>query len=281
MTTQAWVFLGYFLVVFGIGWYSLRATRDETDYWIAGGELGWFTGGATMAATHTSAGTFVGTIGVMYTAGWSFGWVLLSIPLAYWFMVAVLAPRFLASAFASGPALLIVLCLVLRRVASFDVVDVALGKLAKIMTYAMILNVFLLGLELFTAAFSGSPEHLEPWLVLFWRVDGSVNPATPLMWFSLGLALAAVWLLLRRATHRSTRRLAVVSSMVFVSIWIDKGAGMMTGGLSLSPLGSLTHYIPSLVEIVMGIGLYAFGALILTALFKVAITVRTRRGAAV
>jgi Na+/proline symporter len=94
MTAQAGVFLGYFAVVFAIGWYSLRATRDETDYWIAGGELGWFTGGATMAATHTSAGTFVGTIGVMYTAGWSFGWVLLSIPLSYWFMVAVLAPRF-------------------------------------------------------------------------------------------------------------------------------------------------------------------------------------------
>jgi SSS family transporter len=89
-----WVFFAYFAVVFAIGWYSLRATRDETDYWIAGGELGWFTGGATMAATHTSAGTFVGTIGVMYTAGWSFGWVLLSIPLSYWFMVAVLAPRF-------------------------------------------------------------------------------------------------------------------------------------------------------------------------------------------
>ena len=94
MTPQVWIFLGYFCVVFGIGWYSLRATRSETDYWIAGGELGWFTGGATMAATHTSAGTFVGTIGVMYTAGWSFGWVLLSIPLSYWFMVAVLAPRF-------------------------------------------------------------------------------------------------------------------------------------------------------------------------------------------
>jgi SSS family transporter len=94
VTAQTWVFVGYFLVVFGIGWYSLRATRNETDYWIAGGDLGWFTGGATMAATHTSAGTFVGTIGVMYTAGWSFGWVLLSIPLAYWFMVAVLAPRF-------------------------------------------------------------------------------------------------------------------------------------------------------------------------------------------
>jgi len=94
MTVEMWVFMGYFVVVFAIGWYGLRATRDEKDYWIAGGELGWFTGGATMAATHTSAGTFVGTIGVMYTAGWSFAWVLLSIPLAYWFMVAVLAPRF-------------------------------------------------------------------------------------------------------------------------------------------------------------------------------------------
>jgi SSS family transporter len=94
VTVQALVFLGYFLAVFAIGWYSLRATKTEEDYWIAGGRLGWFTGGATIAATHTSAGTFVGTIGVMYTAGWSFGWVLLSIPLSYWFMVAVLAPRF-------------------------------------------------------------------------------------------------------------------------------------------------------------------------------------------
>jgi SSS family transporter len=94
MTPQIWIFLGYFAVVFGIGWYSMRATRDEEDYWIAGGELGWFTGGATMAATHTSAGTFMGVMGIMYTAGWSFGWVLVSIPLSYWFMVAVLAPRF-------------------------------------------------------------------------------------------------------------------------------------------------------------------------------------------
>ena len=93
MTIQVWIFLAYFAVVFAIGWYSLRATKDEADYWIAGGGLGWLTGGATLAATHTSAGTFVGTIGVMYTAGWSFGWVLLSIPLSYWFLVAVVAPR--------------------------------------------------------------------------------------------------------------------------------------------------------------------------------------------
>jgi SSS family transporter len=94
MSIALWVFLAYFAVVFAIGWYGMRATRGEADYWIAGGRLGWFAGGATMAATHTSAGTFVGTVGVIYTTGWAFGWVLLSIPLSYWFMVAVLAPRF-------------------------------------------------------------------------------------------------------------------------------------------------------------------------------------------
>ena len=94
MDMQLIIFVLYFLVVFLIGWYSMRATCSESDYWIAGGKLGWGVGGATMAATHTSAGTFIGTIGVIYVVGWSFAWVLLSIPLAYWFMVAVLAPRF-------------------------------------------------------------------------------------------------------------------------------------------------------------------------------------------
>ncbi len=94
MSGQVTVFVIYFLVVFALGWVSLRRTRSEEDYWLAGGNLGWVLGGATIAATHTSAGTFIGTIGVMYTAGWSFGWLILSIPLAYWFMAAVLAPRF-------------------------------------------------------------------------------------------------------------------------------------------------------------------------------------------
>ncbi len=94
MSPQGVVFLLYFAVVFLLGLLALRRTSDESDYWIAGGQLGWLLGGATLAATHTSAGSFVGTVGVVHTVGWSFGWLLLSIPLAYWFTVAVLAPRF-------------------------------------------------------------------------------------------------------------------------------------------------------------------------------------------
>ena len=100
------IFVGYFLLIFGIGWLSLRWTKSEEDYWIAGSKLGWGIGGATMAATHTSAGTFIGTIGVIYAVGWSFGWVLIVIPLAYWFMVAVLAPRFTAVKELTLPAFL-------------------------------------------------------------------------------------------------------------------------------------------------------------------------------
>jgi len=103
---QYLIFISYFLLIFLIGWLSLRWTKSEEDYWIAGSKLGWGIGGATMAATHTSAGTFIGTIGVIYSVGWSFGWVLITIPLAYWFMVAVLAPRFTAVKELTLPAFL-------------------------------------------------------------------------------------------------------------------------------------------------------------------------------
>jgi SSS family transporter len=94
LSTRLLIFGLYFALVFAIGVYSMRKTRNESDYWIAGGQLGWGLGGATLAATHTSGGTFIGAIGAIYAFGWSFGWVLLAIPLSYWFMAAVLAPRF-------------------------------------------------------------------------------------------------------------------------------------------------------------------------------------------
>jgi SSS family transporter len=78
----------------GIGFFAFRNTNDEKDYWIAGGNLGWAIGGASIASTQMSAGLFIGTIGLMHTVGWSFGWVVLVFPIAYWFMVAVIAPRF-------------------------------------------------------------------------------------------------------------------------------------------------------------------------------------------
>ena len=193
---------------------------------------------------------------------------------SFW-LSAVLTPRFLASAFAAGPALLIILSLAMRRITGFDPGDRALIKLAKIMAYAMIANLFLFALELFTAFYSGVPEHTASWIFLFRPVDGTLAPVVPFMWLSVALGVAALILLLRRRTYSDPTRLIPVAAMIFISIWIDKGAGMMTGGLNPGPLGRYTLYFPSLVEIVMGVGLYALGALILTVLYKIAVTVKS------
>ncbi|MDI3546887.1 MAG: solute:Na+ symporter, family [Halanaerobiales bacterium] len=94
MSLQVIIFIIYFLLVLGIGVYSYQKTEEEADYWIAGGNLGWAVGGATIASTQMSAGLFIGTIGIMYSIGWSFAWVLLVFPISYWVMVSVIAPRF-------------------------------------------------------------------------------------------------------------------------------------------------------------------------------------------
>jgi molybdopterin-containing oxidoreductase family membrane subunit len=187
----------------------------------------------------------------------------------FW-MTAVLAPRFLASAFAAGPALLIILVLILRRVTPFDPGPKPLKSLATIVTYALIANIFLLLMELFTALYSGIDEHIEHFRVLY----TSEATLVPFMWASAAMALIALPLLLLPRTRTSTPLLATACALTFVSIWIEKGAGMMLGGLMPSTTHHFTDYVPSLVEIVMGIGLYALGALILTVLYKVAISVK-------
>ncbi|MGE5483724.1 MAG: sodium/proline symporter [Ignavibacteriales bacterium] len=94
MSIQMAIFLLYFAIVLGIGYLGMVYTHSESDYLIAGGNLGWALGGATIAATQMSSGLFIGTIGMMYSVGWSFGWVVLVFPIAYWIMVGVIAPRF-------------------------------------------------------------------------------------------------------------------------------------------------------------------------------------------
>lgn len=91
---QVGILLAYFVVVLAIGYVGLRQTKTEADYFVAGGRLGWALGGASIAANQMSSGLYIGTVGIMYTVGWSFGWVALVFPLAYWFMVSVIAPRF-------------------------------------------------------------------------------------------------------------------------------------------------------------------------------------------
>ena len=189
----------------------------------------------------------------------------------FW-LTALLAPRFLASAFASGPALLIILSLIIRRFTKFDPGKVALQKLAQIVTYGLILTLFFLVVEFFTVFYSGVPEHLAHFQYLLFGLEGYAK-LVPWMWTSIILALVALVLLINPSTRRRENTLAVACVAVFVSIWIDKGLGLIVPGFIPSPTGEVFEYWPTLPEALITLGIWAMGFLILTVLYKIAISV--------
>ena len=191
---------------------------------------------------------------------------------SFW-LTAVLAPRFLASAFASGPSLLILLCLALRKLTRYDVGREAIQKLAVIVTYGMILNVFFLLMEVFTAFYSRIPEHMEHFQYLFAGLEGH-HALVPWMWTSVLLAAAALVLLLVPKARQNEKVLPVTCGVVFLSLWIDKGLGLIVGGFIPSSLGAVTEYTPTLPEIFITLGIWALGFLMITVFYKITLSVR-------
>jgi molybdopterin-containing oxidoreductase family membrane subunit len=190
---------------------------------------------------------------------------------AYW-LTAILAPRFLASAFASGPALLILLCLALRKLSGFDVGQEAIQKLAVIVTYATAINIFFILAEVFTAFYSEIPAHEEPFEYLFVGLNGDYH-LVPWMWLSVLLSWVALGLLLVPRWRTNLRLLVVACVCLFVSTWLDKGLGLIVGGLTPSPLGAVMRYVPTLPESAIVLGIWAGGALMITVFYKITLSV--------
>ncbi len=192
----------------------------------------------------------------------------------FW-MSAILAPRFLASAFASGPSLLILLALILRKCTKFDPGKEAIQKLATIVTYAMLANVFFVLVELFTAFYSGMPHHQHAFEYLFMGLDGKTMLAS-WMWICELLTVGAVVFLLIPNVRKNENYLAGICVAVIAAVWIEKGMGMIVAGFVPSPLGKVTQYVPTMPEITITLAVYAIGFLILTVAYKIVISVRER-----
>ncbi len=190
----------------------------------------------------------------------------------FW-LSAVMAPRFLTSAFAAGPALLVLLALLVRKVSKFDPGKEQIQTLAKIVAYALPLNLFLLGCELFTVFYSNIPDHKLHFIYLYKGLHG-FNALVPWMWASVVMAFVAVFLLVNPKTRRNETILAWACALTFLATWIDKGLGMISGGFVPNPLEEITEYAPTFPEFMITVGVWAIGALIITVLYKVAIAVR-------
>jgi [DsrC]-trisulfide reductase subunit P len=191
---------------------------------------------------------------------------------SFW-LTAILAPRFLASAFAAGPALLILLCLLVRRWWSLRVADEAIARIAVIVAYALAVHVFFVLLEVFTVFYSQVPEHVEHFRYLYAGLDGHAG-LVPWMWTSAVLAVAALVLLVVPATRARHATLAAACGAVVVSLWIDKGLGLVIGGFVPSPLGRVADYTPTWPEAAIAAGIWALGAILVTAFFKMTAEVR-------
>lgn len=195
---------------------------------------------------------------------------------SFW-LTAILAPRFLASAFAAGPALLILLCLILRRLTGFEIDQEAIHTLAVIMTYAFLINAFFVLVEVFTVFYARIPEHMEHFTYLYLARGRNLTLA-PWMDLSILFATGAIVLLLVPAWRK--KFLPWSCTLVFVSLWLEKGLGLIVGGFVPSPLGNVTPYAPTLPEAAIVLGIWAIGAFLVTVFYKIVLAVREPLGGA-
>lgn len=186
---------------------------------------------------------------------------------------SILAPRFLASAFCSGPALMIVLFQIIRKLSEVEIDNKAIFKIAELIAYAMGINLFLLGAEIFKEFYSGS-IHSEPIKYLYFGLHGH-NKLVPWTWFATVLNITAFFLFLFPKTRENFTTLNMACAFVITGVYIEKGMGLIIPGFIPDTLGEIYEYTPTMQEILISIGIWATGALLYTFMLKLAIPVYT------
>ncbi len=189
---------------------------------------------------------------------------------------ALLPPRFLASAFLAGPAFIILVLQLIRKIVKVKDVTVGEGSirtLAAIMRITVWINLLMVVSEMFTAFYTGG-AHAVSAQYLYFGHDGQ-NALVPWIWTSTIFNLVAAIMLLRPRIHERKGRLTIVCVLVFIGVWIEKGMGLIIPGFIPSTLHEWVEYIPTATEWKVTAGIWAGGLMIYTLLLKVAIPVFT------
>jgi len=188
----------------------------------------------------------------------------------YW-NSALLAPKFLASAFCSGPAVLIILFQILKRTTSFEIKDEAIWKIAELMAYAMFINLFFFGAEVFKEIYSNT-EHLVHLKYLFVGV-GDNKDIVFYGWTSLVISIIAFLLFLIPKTRKNVVTLNIGAVLIWFGVYIEKGIALLIPGFTPDTLGQIYVYRPSMIEIKVSTAIFAIGFLIFTVITKIAIAI--------
>ena len=183
---------------------------------------------------------------------------------------AIIGPRFLASAFTAGPALIILALQVIRHVTKYRITDKALLTLRSIVQVSMIINVFLLLCEVFTEFYAGG-LHITSSKYLYLGLHG-YHALVPWIWTAITFNLTAMVLLVLPVS-RSLKWLNLTCVLCITGIWIEKGMGLVIPGFIPTPLGQIVEYFPSLNETLVCFGIWAFGLLCYTIFLRMAVPI--------
>ncbi len=186
---------------------------------------------------------------------------------------SILAPRFLASAFCSGPAIIILIFQIIRKVSDLKFEDGALFKIAELIAYAMFLNLFLLASEIYKEYYSHT-VHMDAFEYLFQGLHGH-SQLVPWIWTAMAMNVTAFFLFLIPTTRKKFATLNIGCLLVIIGVWIEKGPGFVIPGFVPDPLGEIYDYMPNLLELMVSLGIWATGLFIFTLLMKVAIPIQT------
>ncbi len=214
--------------------------------------------------------------------------VLLSIPMAvgihtvtaflynglaarpYW-NSSILAPQFLASAFCSGPAILLAVVLLLRKFTRFEIQDEAVWKIAELMAYATFINLFLHGSEAFKEYYSNTEHALY---TRYWfQGIGEHRTLVPFAWTAVLLNVTAFVLFIIPKARRNPVLLYTGCFATYAGCYIDKGMGLIIPGLTPDALGEIYVYYPTIAELRVAAGVFALGFLVFTLMLKVAVPI--------
>ncbi|MFG0316565.1 MAG: sulfate reduction electron transfer complex DsrMKJOP subunit DsrP [Planctomycetota bacterium JB042] len=184
---------------------------------------------------------------------------------------ALLAPRFLTSAFVAGPAFVIVTMLFLKKRLRLPLSSKPIRTLVSIVRVTILVNLLMIASEVFTEFYTGG-AHTASAQYLFFGLHGK-DALVPWIWTAIALNVLAAVLFLGRRAMTDARVLTVACVAAFVGCWIEKGMGLIVPGFVPSTLHEVVEYVPSVVEWKVTAGIWAFGLMVFTVALKVAIPI--------
>ncbi len=186
---------------------------------------------------------------------------------------SILAPRFLASAFCSGPAIMLLLFQIIRKRSAVEIDNRAIFKIAELIAYAMGINLFLLGAEAFKEFYSGAVDSYSI-QYLYFGLHGKAS-LVPWMWAATIFNITAFFLFLFPRTRENFTTLNIGCLLIIMGVYIEKGMGLIVPGFVPDTLGEIYEYSPTMSEIVVTMGIWATGTLLYTVLLKFAVPIYT------